>query len=31
LSGGLEHSKIELRLIDERFESVMGEFVIEKI
>jgi hypothetical protein len=28
LSGGLEHSKIEPRLIDERFESVMGEFVI---
>ena len=23
--GGLEHLKIETRLIDERFESVMGE------
>jgi hypothetical protein len=28
LSGGLEHLKIETRLIDERFESVMGECVI---
>jgi hypothetical protein len=28
LCGGLEHLKIETRLIDERFESVMGEFVI---
>ena len=28
LSGGLEHSKIETRLIDERFSSVMGECVI---
>jgi hypothetical protein len=27
-SGGLEHLKIETRLIDERFESVMGECVI---
>jgi len=27
LSGGLEHLKIETRLIDERFESVMGEYV----
>ena len=26
--GGLEHRKIETRLIDERFESVMGECVI---
>jgi hypothetical protein len=26
--GGLEHLKIETRLIDERFPSVMGEFVI---
>ena len=25
LLGGLEHRKIETRLIDERFESVMGE------
>jgi hypothetical protein len=25
LTGGLEHLKIETRLIDERFESVMGE------
>ena len=28
LSEGLEHLKIETRLIDERFESVMGECVI---
>jgi hypothetical protein len=28
LSGGLEHLKTETRLIDERFESVMGECVI---
>ena len=28
LRGGLEHLKIETRLIDERFESVMGECVI---
>ncbi len=28
LYGGLEHLKIETRLIDERFESVMGECVI---
>jgi hypothetical protein len=28
LCGGLEHLKIEMRLIDERFESVMGECVI---
>jgi hypothetical protein len=28
LSGGLEHLKIETRLIDERFASVMGECVI---
>jgi len=28
LSGGLEHLKIETRLIDERFASVMGEFEI---
>jgi hypothetical protein len=29
LSGGLEHSKIEMRLIDERFKSVMGECDLE--
>jgi hypothetical protein len=28
LRGGLEHLKIETKLIDERFESVMGECVI---
>ena len=28
LRGVLEHLKIETRLIDERFESVMGECVI---
>ena len=28
LCGGLEHLKIETRLIDERFVSVMGECVI---
>ena len=28
LLGGLEHLKIETRLIDERFPSVMGECVI---
>ena len=28
LRGGLEHLKIERRLIDERFVSVMGECVI---
>jgi hypothetical protein len=28
LRGGLEHLKIETRLIDERFESVMSEYVI---
>ena len=28
--GGLEHLKIETRLTDERFPSVMGECVIEK-
>ena len=28
LCGGLEHLKIETRLIDERFASVMGECVI---
>jgi hypothetical protein len=28
LYGGLEHLKIEARLIDERFASVMGECVI---
>ena len=28
LCGGPEHLKIETRLIDERFESVMGECVI---
>jgi len=28
LSGGLEHPKIETRLINERFASVMGECVI---
>jgi hypothetical protein len=28
LCGGLEHLKIETRLIDERFSSVMGECVI---
>ncbi len=27
LIGGLEHLKIETRLIDERFASVMGSFV----
>jgi hypothetical protein len=27
-SGGLEHLKIETRLIDERFATVMGECVI---
>jgi hypothetical protein len=27
LCGGLEHLKIETRLIDERFASVMSEFV----
>jgi hypothetical protein len=29
-SGGLEHLKIETRLIDERFPSVMGECVFLK-
>jgi hypothetical protein len=28
LSGGLEHLKIETRLIDERFTRVMGECVM---
>jgi hypothetical protein len=28
LFGELEHLKIKTRLIDERFESVMGEYVI---
>ena len=28
LRGGLEHQKKETRIIDERFESVMGEYVI---
>jgi hypothetical protein len=28
LCGGLEHLKIETRLIAERFESVKGEYVI---
>ena len=28
LSGGLEHLKIETRLIDDRFVSVMGECVM---
>ncbi len=28
LRGGLEHQKIETRLIDKRFESVMGVCVI---
>ena len=28
LSGGLDHLKIETRLINERFASVMGECVI---
>ncbi len=28
LRGGLEYRKIETRLTDERFESVMGECVI---
>ncbi len=28
LRGGLEHVKIETRLIDERFPSVMGECVM---
>ena len=27
LLGGLEHLKIETRLIDEKFPSVMGEYV----
>ncbi len=31
LSGGLEYPKIETRLIDKRFESVMGECVIYKL
>jgi len=31
LLGGLEHIKIQTRLIDERFESVMGECVIWKL
>ena len=31
LRGGLEHLKIETRLIDERFPSVMGECVLEVI
>jgi len=30
LLGGLEHLKIETRLIDEKFASVMGECVIVK-
>ena len=30
LCGGLEHLKIESRLVDERFESVMGEYVFLK-
>ena len=30
LIGGLEHPKIETRLIDERFASVMGEYVFLK-
>ena len=29
--GGLEHLKIETRLIDEKFASVMGECVIVKL
>ncbi len=29
--GGLEHLKIETRLIDERVDSVMGECVIQKL
>jgi hypothetical protein len=29
--GGLEHLKIETRLINERFESVMGAYVIYKL
>ena len=28
LCGGLEHLKIEMRFIDERFPSVMGDCVI---
>jgi hypothetical protein len=28
LRGGLEHLKIETRIIDEKFESVLGECVI---
>jgi hypothetical protein len=31
LRGGLEHLKIETRLMDERFASVMGECVIWKL
>ena len=31
LRGGLEHLKIETRLTDERFESVMGECEIQKL
>ena len=31
LFGGLEHLKIETRLTDERFESVMGECDVEVI
>ena len=31
LRGGLEHLKIETRFIDERFESVMGESVIQEL
>ena len=31
MCGGLEHLKIETRLIDERFESVMGECDLEDI
>ena len=31
LCGGLEHQKIDTRLIDERFASVMGECVIVEV
>jgi hypothetical protein len=31
LCGGLEHLKIETRLINERFDSVMGEYVTQKV
>jgi hypothetical protein len=31
LHGALKHLKIETRLINERFPSVMGEYVIQKV